>query len=637
MRINTFFRGLILLSFAAQPLPAENCVGSLKLLAAPAKGTGMGSVYRPDGTTSFRVWAPNATGVGVVGSFNKWDQKKPLVLKSEGNGHFSAEVSGAKPGDQYKYVVTTKDGKTLLKTDPRAERIVGDQDRAEIVDDNSYEWKTENFKNPLLDDLVIYEMHIGSFAVKKGNEIGTWKDAAEKLEDLRDMGYSAVEVMPIAEFSGDKSWGYNLSYPHALENAYGTPNDFKAFVDKANALGIAVGVDVVYNHWDGGRNWAGLYRYDGEAYDGGKGGGIYFYADPQRRETPWGQRPDYGRPEVRDFIRDDVRKYFEKYRVTFLRVDSTCSMRLHEWRDNISDGWRSMQDISEQADQDGKFVIAEDLMSNSWVTKPRNQGGAGFHSQWDKGRNGGFYWQLLDEMTKANDQDRNLNAIAGAITHNLNGDPMQRVILSEDHNEVSANNGNARFPERIAPGHADDDYFAQKRSTLFAGLVLTSPGIPMLFQGQDMYETGAWKADPMDWTRTKRFAGIRHLYKDLIHLRRNLDGDTEGLKGRHVNVFHLNNDSKVLAFHRWNGGGPGDDVIVIVNLSNQPFAAYHIGLPRDGMWKTRFNSDWKGYSQLFNDTYSGDVEAGAAPQDGMPFSGDVNLGPYSMVVLSQDR
>src|SRR5262249_16212034 len=153
-------------------------------------------------------------------------------------------------------------------------------------------------------------------------------------------------------------------------------------------------------------------------------------------------------------------------------------------------------------------------------------------------------------------------------------------------------NGGARLPEAINPGAADG-FFAQKRSTLGAALVLTAPGIPMLFMGQEFLESGAWSdADELDWTKVERFASIRMLYRDLIHLRRNRSGTTGGLLGQNLHVHHVNDVDKVIAFHRWDQGGPRDDVVVIANFANRAYRAYRIGLPRRGRWRVRFNGDW---------------------------------------------
>ena len=158
----------------------------------------------------------------------------------------------------------------------------------------------------------------------------------------------------------------------------------------------------------------------------------------------------------------------------------------------------------------------------------------------------------------------------------------------------------------------------------------------MIFQGQEFLEDGWFTdTDPLDWLKLNSFQGIHDLYRDLIHLRRNINGVSAGLRGNERNVFHTNNTDKVIAFHRWSQGGAGDDVIVVANFSNTPWSSYTIGFPRDGVWKVRFNSDWQGYDPSFGDYPSHDVTALSGGWDGLPFHGSISIGPYTAVILSQ--
>ncbi len=165
------------------------------------------------------------------------------------------------------------------------------------------------------------------------------------------------------------------------------------------------------------------------------------------------------------------------------------------------------------------------------------------------------------------DEQRSLDSVREAIEGRYNGDPFQRVIYSESHDEVA--NGKARVASEIDP-HDPDSWFAQKRTTLAAALVLTAPGIPMLFQGQEFLEDG-WFQDsvPLDWHKSEEFSGLVRMYRDLIHLRLNRSGSTRGLSGSGLNTFHQNQADNVIAYHRWHQGGPGDDVVVVVNLSHR--------------------------------------------------------------------
>ena len=200
-----------------------------------------------------------------------------------------------------------------------------------------------------------------------------------------------------------------------------------------------------------------------------------------------------------------------------------------------------------------------------------------------------------------------------AIEGRYNGDPFQRVIYSESHDEIA--NGKARVASEINPQNPDC-WAAQKRTTLAAALVLTSPGIPMLFQGQEFLEDG-WFQDsvPLDWHKSEEFSGLVRMYRDLIHLRLNRFGSTRGLTGSGVNTFHQNQADNVIAYHRWHQGGPGDDVVVVVNLSHNAHGNYQIGFPSPGLWRLRLNSDWIGYSRAFGNQACSDVNAGARRSD----------------------
>jgi 1,4-alpha-glucan branching enzyme len=171
---------------------------------------------------------------------------------------------------------------------------------------------------------------------------------------------------------------------------------------------------------------------------------------------------------------------------------------------------------------------------------------------------------------------------------------------------------------------------------LGAVLALTAPGVPMLFQGQELLEDEWFRdTDPLDWGKKERFSGIFRLYRDLIAMRRDR-ARFRGLQGQGVNVFHVNDADKVIAFHRWDRGGPGDDVVVVLNLANRNHDRYTIGFPRGGTWRVRFNSDGTGYSPDFGNRAGHDTVAGPGERDGLAFRGEIGFGRYSALVLTQD-
>jgi 1,4-alpha-glucan branching enzyme len=591
--------------------------------AGPSSRPGMGATPYINGTT-FRVWAPNASAVNVAGEFNNWSDSM-TALFSEGNGHWSRDVDGALINDQYQYVIT-HNGTKLWRNDARAQDVTNSVGNS-VVADLAYTWQS-NFTMPPWNELVIYEMHIGTLNDSPGGGPGTFQSAIGRLDHIAGLGVNALKVMPVAEFAGDFSWGYNPAHPFAPESAYGSPRDMKQFVDAAHARGMAVILDVVYNHW--GPSDLSLWNYDGPSLGNG---GIYFFTD-WRRVTPWGDtRPDYGRGEVRTYIRDNALYWLNEYRIDGLRWDSTVNIRTQNNGSggDIPEGWSLMQWVNNEIDAAApwKISIAEDLQNNEWITRPTGAGGAGFDSQWDAR----FVHPIRAAIITSSDSNRNMYAVRDAITASYNGSHTQRVIYTESHDEV--NNGHSRVPEEIWPGNAGS-WASKKRSTLGAGIVFTSPGIPMIFQGQEILEDGYWHdSDPIDWNKLNTYGGIRDMYRDMIRLRRNWYNNTRGLRANNVNVHHINNTNKVIGYHRWENGGPGDDVIIVANFSNQGFSSYNLGFPRAGTWYVRFNSDWNGYSSDFGNWNSYNTTANPGAKDGMGFNGNVGIGPYSLIILSQ--
>lgn len=577
--------------------------------------------------TTFRTFAPNATSVTVAGTFNFWNMNS-LPLFAEGNGFWSVDVPLVQAGAQYKFVIRFGT-QTLWRNDPRARDLVNSVGNSVVYSPDSYTWQTTNFVMPTWDKIVLYEMHVGTFGIStSGVPPATFDQCTAKLDHLVELGVNMIALMPICEFPGDLSWGYNNSYPYSVESAYGAPNDVKEFVDAAHARGIGVTTDVVFNHI--GPTDMDMWQFDGWSQN--SLGGVFFYND-YRAITPWGNtRPDFGRGEVRTFLRDNALMWLNEFRMDGLRVDGTKYIRRTDQNGtDIPDGWSLLQVINNDVDavSPGKFMVAEDMDLEPYITKTTGAGGAGFDSQWDAG----FFPKIRGAIITPNDGDRDMNSVRDAINFSYNGSMQQRVIYTESHDEVA--NGKKRVPEEISPANAGS-YYARKRSTLGAVLALTSPGVPMLFQGQEFLEDEYFRDSvALDWSRKTTYAGIFKLYQDLIALRKNASGSTRGLSGFSTNVFHVNNTDKVVAFHRWQNGGELDDTIIVVNLSATTRLNYRIGMPRSGLWKCRFNSDWTGYSADYANTLCLDTSTVATAWDGLAQSALVSLGPYSAVILSQ--
>lgn len=490
--------------------------------------------------------------------------------------------------------------------------------------------KSPAFSTPAWNQMVIYEMHIGTFNDSAGGAPGSFSTAISRLDQIRDLGINAVKVMPLCEFAGDFSWGYNPAYPFAIEGVYGAINEYKRFVNECHARGIAVIQDVVHNHY--GPSDLDMWRFDG--WYTNNLGGIYFYND-YRSATPWGDtRPDYGRSEVRQYIRDNALVWLQEYHCDGLRWDSTVNIRNtnNGVGTDIPDGWWVMQLANDDinAGQSWKISIAEDLQNNDWITKDTGAGGAGFDAQWDAA----FVHPMRTAIIEGTDANRDMYAVGNAIGHRYNSDSFERIVYTESHDEVA--NGHSRVPEEIWPGNAGS-WWSKKRSTVGAAMVMTSPGIPMIFEGQEVLEDGYFAdSDPVDWTKLTTYAGIQTMYRDLIRLRRNWYDTTRGLRGQNVNIHHINNTNKVIGFHRWDAGGVRDDVIIVANFANTTYGSYNLGFPRSGLWKVRFNSDWNGYSSDFGNTSSLDTTAVSGAKDGMSYNANVGIGPYTVIILSQE-
>lgn len=584
--------------------------------------------HQADPGVRFSVWAPHAEAVYLTGSFCDWEETA-YPMNAADPGYWELELPNVKNGDEYQFIIETPEGERLWRNDPYARKLTNSSGNS-IVYLEDYDWEGDDFHIGEWNELLIYEMHIGTFHVEEEGRPGTFASAIKKLPYLQELGINAVELMPVNEFAGDYSWGYNPAFPYSVEEAYGGPTGLKDFVKAAHRHGIAVILDVVYNHF--GPSDLGLWQFDGW-HQNGKGG-IYFYND-WRSSTPWGDtRPDYGRPEVRQYICDNALMWLEDYHCDGLRMDMIPYIRhvsgMGGDDDRIDEGFELMKWINDEINQRfaHKITIAEDLHGHDYVTDPTQGGGLGFGTQWDAD----FVHPVREQLILAEDSHRDIYRISHALLRQYSGDPSRRVIYTESHDEVA--NGKARLPEEVA----DDvnSYYSKKKSALGALLVMTAPGIPMLFQGQELLED-RWFSDqdPIDWSRLEGFNGIYLLYRDLIALRRNKGGNSRGLLGRNIQIVHANQDDKVIAFHRWYDTSEEDGVFIVINFSNNIYSNYRIGLPAGGEWELRFNSDWKGYDESFDEAFSGHIDPVAESYDDQPCSADFDLAPYAGYIYTR--
>ena len=341
----------------------------------------MGAVPHDRGTT-FRVWAPHATAVSVVGTFNDWDAgRHPLARDDGGNAEtWSGEVAGAAAGDEYRLVLQTPAGE-LNRIDPRARRLTNSVGNGVIYDAAAFDWGDAEFNQPPWNDLVIYELHVGTFGEGLHGQPGTLDGVRRRLRYLRELGVGrdpADAAVRVRRATGPGATTRPTRSPSRAPTA--RPDDLKALVRDAHAAGIAVILDVVYNHL--GPSDLDIWQFDGWSENGK--GGIYFYED-ERSTTPWGDtRPDYGRSEVRAFLRDSAIQWLEEFRVDGLRWDATAWISSifgggSASPDRIEDGWRFMADVNAEIAEryPGRLTIAEDLRSDLAITASPADGGAG--------------------------------------------------------------------------------------------------------------------------------------------------------------------------------------------------------------------------------------------------------------------
>jgi len=580
------------------------CLVTVDVASGQSSRGGMGAIPYADanGTgVTFRTWAPNATTVQVKGSFSGWGSID-LVADASG-GTWSVDIERAGAGDEYKFVLNGTD-----KKDPRSKRMVNSAGNSIVYDPNAFNWgDSTNFIPIWRNDLVIYEMHVGSYNAEDWLP-STFDECGEKIDYLKALGISAVELMPVNEFPGDRSWGYNPSDPYAIESSFGGPDGFKRFVKLCHENGIGVILDVVHNHYGPSDLGDGMWQYDGWSQD--NLGGIYFYND-WKASTDWGHtRPDYGRGEVRTYIKDQIRMYLEEYRVDGFRWDSVYNIR------NASGSWN--QDGSDMLYDINQMMITEFPNAYRIAEDHAFDTDVGFEAQWDHD----YLDAIRGLATESSDANRDMNTLA----YYLGNGSFSNVRYVESHDTCGDLNNKNRLPKDIDYANGWS-YYAKKRALLANTIALISPGIPMIFEGSEMHEDYTFSNNTaLRWSLTQTFAGIVKAYSDLIHLRRNAYGNTEALRGTgNINVHHINNTAKVV-------GAIREDLVLVLNCSATAYTGYGLAFSSPGTWYCLYNSD----SQDYNNEFGG---VGPAVGDSVTADGSSNtsldLGAYSLQIYSK--
>jgi 1,4-alpha-glucan branching enzyme len=548
-------------------------IGILRSVLAQEPGP-MGVTIEPGGVR-VRVWAPNAHRVEIIGEFNNWKAMGSERLAREGaSGVWSTLLHRGLPRGAYRFLING----ALHRRDPYGRAVAPDEKSSLFYNPAAFDWTGDAPANFPLDDLVIYELHVGAFfdPDPRDGQPGRFVDVLRRLDHLQELGVNVLQLLPVHEFYGRHSWGYNPSDPFAVEQAYGGPDALKSFIKECRRRGFAVHLDIVHNHY--GPENLDLLRFDGVG--GPHTGGIYFYEQSGLDMTPWGPRVRFDEPMVRRYIRDNAMMWLEEYRVDGFRWDSTLNIRAYnDGRNPIPAGARMLEDINREIRARFPHVhsIAEDSL-----------GIGNFHASWDYE----FHHTVMPELKRAANNEARVGVIAEALSAQHG---MPRVVYVDNHDEAGKLNGQVRIASDIDPGNPGSDR-ARKIAQLGAVLTFTAPGIPLLFMGNEFLENGAFHEDrPLDWTKRQRFAGVVALHRDLIRLRRNLDGVGAALKGANIAIPVVDDVRKTLAYWRWNDAQPADRMVVVINFSNLEQANVVVPFPSEGPWVTRLHTDWTRY------------------------------------------
>ena len=581
----------------------------------------------------FNVWAPRAKAVSVVGDFNGWDpEETPLAPKGE---FWQGFVPDLPVYTSYKYAVTGADGRLRYKADPygfHTETRPGTASK--LYDIEHFAWTDEAFrkaKQPVYHQpLNIYEVHLGSWRKHENGDFLDYRDMARQLAAyVKDMGYTAVELLPVTEHPLDDSWGYQCTGYFAPTSRFGTPEDFMWFVDHMHANGIPVILDWVPAHFC--KDEQGLYEFDGTC--------CYEYTDPRKREhAGWGTRIfDYGRPEVVSFLLSSARFWLEMYHIDGLRVDAVASMlyldygrEAGQWAPNIHGGRENLEAVDFLRKLNAMaFSVAPNVLmiaeeSTAWplVTKPADMGGLGFNLKWNMGwMNDICHYLKLDPWFRQ-DHHRDLTfSMMYAFSENY--------VLPISHDEVVHMKGSV-------VGKMPGDYENQLRCTRgFYAYLLSHPGKKLLFMGPEIGQWHEWDSGgQLDWYLLEHpenqrlhafFKAANAFYKEEPALW-DVDFDWQGFEW----LVPDDNHNNVIVFLRRDRAG--NELLCAVNFSPNDYGAYRVGVPPRRQYVPAFTTDAPAFGGTgFADTSPVAVEA--VPSHGRDHSAVIRIPAFGAVFL----
>ncbi|HEX3875341.1 MAG TPA: alpha amylase C-terminal domain-containing protein [Bryobacteraceae bacterium] len=616
------------------------------------------------GGATFRIWAPRAKNVYICGDFNSWAQDASSLLTPIGSGHWAGFVPDLKDGDAYLFYVDGP-GTSGYKRDPYGRLLTVEpafpNSNCVLRNPSTFPWHQTGYHAPAFNDLIIYQLHVGTFSIQPGNAHGNFLDVIAKIPYLAALGVNAIEPLPIQEFPTQSSLGYNGTDYFSPENEYaetadGKLNDYfdsinsilrqaeqsayasvdvlrdpdsqlRALIDVCHVYGIAVLFDVVYNHAGGGFDEnSPLWYTDRMPYDN-KNDSLYF------TEMSWagGQVFAYWNDGVKQFLIDNARFLYQEYRIDGLRFDEVSVM------DHFG-GWGTCQFITETLRYLNPCAIqvAEYWPVNDYIVKDAYAGGAGFDATWTDWLRTSVR-AALNAAACGSSASVDMASIAGALTNSLDN-RWRSVSCLENHDLVYT--GRDQRIAQLSDSSNSRSWYARSRSRFAMGMLMAAPGIPLLFMGQEFLEDKQWSDTPnvsyeIWWqgldSGDKTMSDFLRFTRELIALRKS----HPALRGEGGAVTHVHSDNRVIVIQRW-VEGIGADVMIAATLSETNRYNYQIGFPSEGRWNEIFNSDvydnWVNPSTAGN---GGGVNANGPAMHGLSASAAITIPANGFVVFTR--